>query len=271
VNQPPVPPDIDRIKRRSERHRRRRTAIISVAALAVLMAGVGVVTSVRHTSSTDVATLGPAGTSISTSTIPAQGSTRSTPVTRDTTPPVGPATALNDAPPWGEAPLAAATVPEEVRAWNSDAAAAAACALLVPDDLGAGAGAGATARASDRGQPGAWWIAYDLPGAPGEIEIQQPAPGAGKQTFSVSGTVPFGPYSDPATQWDNKHYWSDGSSVGYGVLGRGALPPTPGMDPAWLAYLHVAGSDCFYQVLTYLGPDHLIHLLNHLRYVTGAP
>jgi hypothetical protein len=132
--------------------------------------------------------------------------------------------------PWvAEPPLAPADVPELVEAWNSDADARAQCPLLAPDDLGDAAGA--TPRATDRGQPGAWWVEFDLPGAPGEADIQLPDVNAGRATFSVAA----GFWPDPTTgvpleplvdRWPSVHHWDDGSAVGWGVAGDGVEAPT---------------------------------------------
>jgi len=179
--------------------------------------------------------------------------------------------------PWvTEPPLPQADVPELVEAWSSDADAQAQCPLLAPDDLGDGAGA--TPRATDRGQPGAWWVEFDLPGAPGEVDIQSPAVDAGRATFFVSaladGDRPGGPsVDDSVNRWPSIHHWDDGSAVGWGVAGDGVEAPTQptGWPTEWLAYMKVAGSPCFYQVGSYLSRDHLTYLISHLRLVEGAP
>ena len=268
VADPPVAPDVERVIARGRRRRRRRSAVVSVAAAVLLVGGVAVATS-RQDPGADVTTFrapGPSATESSTTTAPEQAWLPEVDPGRTPKPVIPPTLALDERPPWDVPVLRDSTVPEEVRAWGMDAAASSACPLLAPDDLGAGAGA--TARATTRGQPGAWWIAYDLPGAPGEVDIQSPAPGAGRETFFVSGTAGA---RDVIGGWELTHEWTDGSRVGYGPLGRGEVDPVEGMEHSWLAYLQVAGSDCFYQVHSYLGADHLIHLLNHLRHVQGAP
>jgi hypothetical protein len=56
------------------------------------------------------------------------------------------------------------------------------------------------------------------------------------------------------------------------VPGRGALQQTePEWPSQWLAYMELEGSRCFYQVGSYLSEEHLIFLLEHLRFLEGAP
>ena len=179
--------------------------------------------------------------------------------------------------PWlASPPLAQADVPAFVESWNSDPEAQAQCPLLAPDDLGDGSGA--TARASDRGQPGAWWVEFDLPGANGEADIQDPVVGAGRATFYVSailmGDPPAGTSQESVVdRWPDVHVWDDGSEVGWGVSGDGTETPTQfdGTPTAWISYMKVQGSPCMYQVGSYLSRDHLVYLISHLRLVEGAP
>jgi hypothetical protein len=175
--------------------------------------------------------------------------------------------------PWDSAPaLAQADVPEFVEAWTSDAEAQAQCPLLAVDDLGEGAGA--TPRATDRGQPGAWWVEFDLPGAPGEVDIQMPDVNAGRATFYVSAIL-GGPPVDASVgaRWPDQHTWDDGSAVGWGVSGDGIEGPIQpnGWPTSWISYMYVQGSPCLYQVGSYLSRDHLTYLIDHLRRVEGAP
>jgi len=64
-------------------------------------------------------------------------------------------------------------------------------------------------------------------------------------------------------QWPHNRSYSDGSRVGYGPEGG---------DPSskkWLAYLHVAGRPCLYNVWSHLGREHLELLIGNLRSVEG--
>jgi hypothetical protein len=168
--------------------------------------------------------------------------------------------------PWSAAPLPTAAATATVEAWQSDGSPGAECPALAPADLGEGEGA--TPRATTRGQPGAWWVAYDLPGAPGEAEIQSPSRDAGKETFSVSAIELD---TGSADRFPHKLRWADGSHGSYGAEGDGTLPMPDGVPYPWLAYINMSGSPCLYQVHTYLGRDHLEHLIRELRLVEGTP
>lgn len=191
------------------------------------------------------------------------------PTTTTTGPPTTTSTVEDQTPPWAAAPLSAAQAPATAEAFAREGSPGEECPAIAPADLGEGAGA--TSRATDRGSPGAWWVAYDLPGAPGEAEIQSPSADAGKETFSVSAVTFPMDVGSVVDRFPNQVRWSDGSHGSYGVEGGGILPTEGEMEPAWLAYLKIGDSPCLYQVHTYLGQDHMEHLLSQLRFVEGSP
>jgi hypothetical protein len=281
-----APPPVEHLAGRSRRRRTRRRAAgvaVAVATLAVpLWASRGdpPATTTRASDDSVAEPPSPGG-----SDAPRAPSTTAAP-----TPPFG-ATA-----PWAAAPLPQAEVPAFVAAWNSDPAAAAECPLLAPDDLGEGRGA--TPRMTTRGQPGRWGVEFDLPGSPGEPEDQAlPTPDAGRSTFTVYAVVmpPIPPgmaeqlgidsVDDLVTQRPHVHTWADGSAAGWGGAivvdepGSGLAtsetvpgePPEPVVADAAYVRLPGAGSPCLYSVSTYLGEDHLFHLIDHLRRVESAP
>jgi hypothetical protein len=269
------PPPVEYIAARARRHARRRRARTGAGVVAVVAVAVPVLRLRPLDVPITVGAPGPIGTgtmvpaapggSVPPSSSPGRTRTSAGPTTTaplDTT--VDPRL-LTDDPPWAAPALAAADVPVNVAAWRAEARARAACPLLAPDDLGVGAGA--SPRATTRGQPGAWWVAYDLPGAPGEANIQDPTADAGLETFSVSAVD----YPGGVGTWAKQVHYADGSAIGYGPMGKGDLRLRPDVPQPYLAYLNVAGSKCLYMVNTYLGEDHLLHLLQHLRRVTGAP
>jgi hypothetical protein len=300
VDHPPAaPPPLDEIRARARRRRMRRRAVGGAALAAAVVAVAVPVWELRQPDRTSqLATIGsgtegPAGTDTANqpggpdvaeapppTTGAGSGDAAAAEEQRsdqggDPVPQPAPSSlTIDPTPPWSAAPLPAAEAAATVEAWNADPYARE-CPALAPDDLGEGAGA--TPRVADRGLPGSWWIEYDLPGAPGEADIQLPSADAGRATFFVSATIGAPGYEFPVTEesinsWPNVHHWSDGSSVGWGVAGRGTLQETnPEWPTHWLAYMELEGSRCFYQVGSYLSEEHLIFLLGHLRFVEGAP
>ncbi|HUF18669.1 MAG TPA: hypothetical protein VMS12_11565 [Thermoanaerobaculia bacterium] len=118
------------------------------------------------------------------------------------------------------------------------------------------AGEGATPRPANFS--GGWAVAYDKPNAPGVFANGEFCESCGRGAFGIAGTgLEADAGSDPAGA--ELMEWADGS--------RAALFLQGGTGPAHLAYLTVAGERCLYHVWTYLGHDHLEHLLGSLRYV----
>src|SRR5687768_4324807 len=113
--------------------------------------------------------------------------------------------------------------------------------MIAPSSLGE-AGAAATPRAATFS--GGWAVAYDLPNL--------------RSAFGVAGAgVKAG---DPSyDKWPYVQEWGDGSKVEYG--------PEGGQGPNQLAYLHIAGQDCLYNVWSRLGKEHLELLIRELRLV----
>jgi hypothetical protein len=115
------------------------------------------------------------------------------------------------------------------------------CAVIAPRSLGA-EGEGATPRAARFS--GGWAVAYDLPDL--------------RSAFGVAGAGVKA--SDPSyDQWPYVYDWGDGSKVEYG--------PEGGQGPKQLAYVHIQGQDCLYNVWSALGREHLELLLRELRFV----
>jgi hypothetical protein len=285
------PPPLEHIRARAVRRRLRRRAFGGAAVVATVVAvGIPVWTLVQPdeprqlvTASAGQESTEPPPPNHAEATVP-EGVDEMTPLPGepgeltelpdDLPSPAPSSLTLDPTPSWSGAPLPAADAPAFVEAWNRDPYARE-CPALAPDDLGEGAGA--TPRVTDRGLPGAWWVEYDLAGAPGEVDIQSPAADAGRANFFVSATIGEPGYELPVSEesinsWPNVHHWSDGSSVGWGVAGRGVLQQAaPEWPTHWLAYMELEGSRCFYQVGSYLSEEHLIFLLSHLRFVESAP
>jgi hypothetical protein len=91
---------------------------------------------------------------------------------------------------------------------------------------------------------GGWAVAYDLPRL--------------RSAFGVAGAGIDGSDAD-TRRWPSRIAWSDGSAAGYG--------PEGGTGPQLLAYVHVTGQGCLYNVWSQLGEAHLLGLLRALRWV----
>ncbi len=95
---------------------------------------------------------------------------------------------------------------------------------------------------------GGWGVAYDTPTI--------------RSAFGIAGAGVVAEDADLRT-WKRSIRWSDGSGVAYGLVGH--------QGPGYLAYLHVAGQTCLYNVWSNLGRAHLRSLLRQLRLVDTAP
>ena len=172
-----------------------------------------------------------------------------------------PTTAALPAAPWGAPKLRADQVPAVLlREWEAGGSRAE-CAALAPSDLGVPNG---TPRRAEFG-PGAWAVAWDVPGAPGRQPSGQPCASCGRGTVVVAGTgVDVGTASRPGPSvLPVTKRWADGSIARYGLEGSSG--------PAYLAQLEVSGQRCLYNVSSFLGQAHLERLLESLRFVQGAP
>jgi hypothetical protein len=301
----PDAPAIARAAQRRTQQRRVRTGVL--VAIAMLVA-VGLPLSRRAASTVDVAGAGdptgslggsvPPGSATSpptvTTLVPSTTATTESPTTSTTSPGASGATTttgpftpplepvdprlITDLAPWGVAPLDAADYPVNVAAWRADTHPNE-CPLLVPDDLGAAVGAIARVEAIPQGLLGSWWVYYDLPGAPGSAHAGDLATANGGQgTIAIgangggSNYTIFGLQNLSAVDhWAKRIHYADGSGIGYGPEGFGKLKLPTGVPTAYLAYVQLGGSACGYNVVSYLGEDNLVHLLQHLRRVDGAP
>lgn len=162
--------------------------------------------------------------------------------------------------PWSKPPLSPKQVPKVfLQQWQQTGKRGSVCAALVPISLGMGQGA--TPRPANFGT-GAWAIAYDKPGLPGRRPDGSYCANCGRGAFGIAGTgaaanVP----SYPGFPFHRN--WADGSQADYGLEGGFGLP--------YLAYLTIENQSCLYNVWSFLGRDHLEYLLQHLRFIKGAP
>jgi hypothetical protein len=163
--------------------------------------------------------------------------------------------------PWSVEPLPRSVVPQhlfndwakaENRIW---------CSALYPQDPGA-LNPNGISRSADFS--GGWAVAWDLPNGPGREATDGYCANCGRGAYGVAG-VDFSGSFDDLNIWSDQLEWEDGSRAGYGLESL----ESPGSGAPWLAYLVVDGQGCMYNVWSFLGEEHLLTLLDSLRFVKG--
>jgi hypothetical protein len=284
------PPPMDELRAGARHHAVRRRAAVTLVVVAAVALPLAVATRPTHPQKITTGSR-PAGSASTASTASTENGAGMVPLEPTTTTLltigshgeviVGPRrheqppgsttvpTAQSPAPPWAGPKLPASAAPEALAAYRADPNIRN-CPAVAPTDLGDGAGA--TARVRDRSTgSGAWGVDYDMPGKPGLADVQYPTMDAGKDTFSIDVFNYPGP-GDPANNdvFANQLRWSDGSHGSYGAHGFG--PPFFNGVPSWTSYLQI-GDDprCVYGVSSFLSLAHVRYLIDHLRFVEGAP
>jgi hypothetical protein len=221
--------------------------IIAVGVLAI--AGAGVAVLLRGDDEPGLSQAGDISTTSVTSAPASTSSTGGPTVTSGGTgTSVTTASTMNAAAPWRAGKLATAPAPW-LEAWGR-AKNRRTCALLAPADAGANmAGAGAT---FDRVNGDAGWDVY-LRRGPYVIEILG--------LFDAADA--------PRQGRDFEKKWPDGSVASYGPDSSGGGPQPE--EGAFEAVLVVPGQSCGYRIYDSQGKDHLEFVLDHLRFVQGAP
>ena len=95
---------------------------------------------------------------------------------------------------------------------------------------------------------GGWAVAFDTPKI--------------RSIYGIAGTGSVALARDDSKTFPNTIRWSDGSYASYGLKG--------GTGPGYLAYVTVAGQGCKYNVWSQISQDHLVSLLNGLRFAQRA-
>ena len=163
--------------------------------------------------------------------------------------------------PWSAPPLPQSAVPQHLIADWAGAANQTWCSALFPEDPRSLSPAGVS-RSADFS--GGWAVAWDLPNGPGRDATDGYCPDCGRSAFGIAGADFTGTVNDLAI-WPNQIAWSDGSRAGHGLEGLEA----PGSGAPELAYLKIDGQGCLYNVWSFLGEEHLLELLDSLRFVEG--
>lgn len=198
---------------------------------------------------------------------PSQNEVTTTTTTTTTT--TIPSAITANAAPWSAQPLAENALPAVAADTWATAENAQSCALLFPADPGALANG---AVLHDRYFGGGWGLAWDLPSGPGRWE-----PGGdycadcGREAFGVAGTGGDAHGAEDAI-WPSRLEWTADSANGplYSHAGYGyeGLTSDSAGEPM-LAYLFIDGQGCMYNVWSFLGEEHLLALIEQLRFVEG--
>lgn len=213
-----------------ETHRRLGWMLAPIAAVVVAIALIGVSGLLDEEEQAPVETVSQPSTGEVASTAPE--------TTVAATNPAGP-----DAP-WAVPPVALDSVPPELVDEWSIAENRMWCSALTIDNPRLVDGY--ETRAADFG--GGWGLVYDAP----DLRSAFGVAGAGL-VFEV----------ELAQRWPNVEYYADGSIMGYGGEGMDES------NPRRLGEFVVFGQGCMYQVWSELGDEHLMEVVESLRFVEG--
>jgi len=128
------------------------------------------------------------------------------------------------------------------------------CAPVTIADGGDRARGGTPRRANFSG---GWAVAWDVPGLPGREPSGHECATCGRGVYGIAGAgVTWG--SDwPNVGFEHRIDWADGHFAGYGLEG--------GSGPNWLAQIRIPDQTCVYYVWSFLGREHLEHLIGQVR------
>ena len=161
--------------------------------------------------------------------------------------------------PWSARPLPQAAVPQHLIEDWAAANNKTWCSALYPADPRAFSANG-VGRSADFS--GGWSITWDLPDGPGRDGSGAYCTNCGRGAYGVAGVDSTGTVND-LDIWPTAIAWDDGSRAGYGLEGL----EQPGSGAPVLSYLLVGGQGCLYNVWSFLGEEHLLTLLDSLRFV----
>ena len=202
--------------------------------------------------------------------LPAGSETEVPEATTTTVPDASTTTIAGRAAPWSGHALGPDAVPAVARETWAAAENAAGCALLFPADPGALA-QGAVLH--ERYFGGGWGLAWDLPSGPGRwAPGGEYCPDCGREAFGVAGTGGDATGSEDAI-WPNRLEWTYEPEPGavYSHAGYGYEGVTSGgSGEPMLSYLFIEDQGCMYNVWSFLGEEHLLALIEQLRFVEGA-
>jgi hypothetical protein len=199
-----------------------------------------------------------AGTVATSGTDPVQTATTLAPgSTTDST--LAPAVPVSAEAPWAGIAFAITEVPDVlVTQWEDSDVRRFCSALYTTTPLPGGA----VIRSANFS--GGWAVAWDLGEGPGRFASGEYCDDCGRGAFGIAGA--FGPADGDETEiWERELDWFDGSKAGYGFEGLG----DGSAGEPLLMYLLIKDEGCLYNVWSFLGEDHLLGIVNGLRFVEG--
>jgi len=164
-----------------------------------------------------------------------------------------------EVPPWAGTALATAEVPDTlVTQWEQSDVKGSCSALysVTPPP--------AEAAIRSANFSGGWAVAWDMPDGRGRLPSGEYCEDCGRGALGIAGSLGVAA-GDETDVWDKQLEWSDGSKAGYGFEGLG----DGSSGEPLLMYLLVKNEGCLYNVWSFLGEDHLLGLVDGLRFVEG--
>jgi hypothetical protein len=257
---PGAPPGLaNRITSEVNRRRFRLTGpALGLASMAFVLV-VGMLTALIMLSGSDETVV----TQASITTIESAATPSTAPIESSSTtvPPEGSRVTAGGAAPWSGEPLPQPVIPQLLINDWAKAANRTWCSALYPEDPAALNPSGIS-RSADFS--GGWAVAWDLPNGPGREAADGYCADCGRGAYGVAGPD-FSGSVDDLNIWPNQLAWEDGSRAGYGLEGL----ESAGSGAPWLGYLVINGQGCMYNVWSFLGEEHLLMLVDSLRFVEG--
>ncbi len=229
----------------------RRISLAMVVVLLVAACGAG------EGESTTSTTIAPSSTTtVATTTTPTTAATTTTSSTTTTTTPPPAASA-----PWSAAALAEA--PDVVQTEWDAADNNGACSALYPAETPEVDGGTGTLRRANFS--GGWGVAWDRDAGPGREPTGVYCEDCGRGAYGIAGVGVLAEDVGLEGRWPAEVTYDDGSLLGYGAEGFAFDDPLAPL----LGELRIAGEGCLYQVWSFLGEEHLLALIDQLRFVEG--
>jgi hypothetical protein len=128
------------------------------------------------------------------------------------------------------------------------------CAPMTFGDPGERVRGGTARRANFSG---GWAVAWDVAGLPGREPSGAYCDSCGRGVYGLAGAGVVWGRDEQNAGFPHRIDWAGGEWAGYGLEG--------GQGPNWLAQVRVKDQSCVYYVWSFLGRDHLEHLLRQVR------
>lgn len=128
------------------------------------------------------------------------------------------------------------------------------CAPMTIADPGPQARGGTARRANFSG---GWGVAWDVPGLPGRAATGHPCETCGRGVYGIAGAGIVWGADEGNVGFPHRLDFAGGNWAGYALEGM--------TGPNWLAQVRVAGQPCVYYVWSFVGREHVEHLIRNVR------